>query len=152
MCADGIDRSDCPPSQFDNVEDGQVVRQVASEVAQWSRRVRLIEVALVALMTAGILFLVGADFADRKQDRERLEKGNAFALNAVQCIVGHLVDHRVADRAIHDEVLRATVGKRSAEVIPSEIVGDPLFPAGEELERACERFQQAVRDGGRIPP
>lgn len=147
MCADGIDRTDHP---LDDV----AVREAAKDLERTNRIVRKIEVALVGVAAAGVLFLVGADFTDRKADRERLEKGNAFAINAVQCIVGHLVDHRVADRAIHDEVLRATVGKKSVEVIPSEIVGDPLFPAGEELERACERFQKAINgtEKGESPP
>jgi hypothetical protein len=134
--------------------DNDAVRNATVRMERFNKRARCVEVALVGLLTAGVLFLVGGDLADRRAARERnaeaqrdAAEAQRFGTDAVQCIVGQLVDHRIADRAFFEDLLAAH-GIDFDESLPDAVADDPLVPAGDPLRSACERFQSAVDHGG----
>jgi hypothetical protein len=135
MCADGVDRTGAEL-------DDRIVRQTADKLEKEARRARIVEFALVMVMAVGILFLVGADIWGRHQDRRKTAEGQRFAVLAVQCILGQLQDHRVADRAIHNEVLDRLGNHRRVEDLPELEILD--FISGHELEEACRQFKRAL--------
>jgi len=85
----------------------------------------------------------------REEEARRAEArlaGDRLASDAVLCIVGELREHRVADRAILDRIVKQL---RVTYDLPDDI-GPPQLPTATYRD-ACRRFEEVVANGHHRP-
>lgn len=134
-----------PPTQFDSVEDGQVVRTAAEEVRRWATWANRVEVLLVALAALALVSLTVQNNANSDRVKKLGEQNNAFlrsqaagqqfAIDAVNCLRYLIIEHRYVNEEYHHEqaiALHLPVPKHSE-------IG--RRPTDEETKKACKPFE-----------
>lgn len=127
-----------PPSQFNTVEDGQVVRTAAEEVrrwASWSNRIEVILVGLAALALVVLAVQNNANSGRVKQLVEAQVKGQQFGIDAVNCIRYLIIEHRFVNEEYH----REQAVKFGLTPPPHPALG--RRPTQDEIMQACKAFE-----------
>lgn len=134
-----------PPTQFDSIEDGLVVRTTAEKVQRYNKVTNRLEVCLVGLAALALIGLgiqATKNSARVRQISEQNNKllkaqaaGQQFGIDAVNCIRYVITEHRYVNEEYHHEQAIALHLPIPAH---SEL---GRRPTNEEIEKACKPFE-----------